>query len=144
MLKRFLLVVAGMLFAAQSASSATLSGMVSDATGGALPGTRVVLRGVATGQESAVDTGPDGRFQFDISSAGTYLVIFKRTGFSEAARTVVIGSAEEKIDLPLRLELGGLTTEVSVTVARAERENRQIPLHVDSISQTAVEQSNPL
>ena len=33
-------------------------------------------------------------------------------------------------DVPVQLELGGLSAEVSVTATRAERETRQIPLHV--------------
>src|SRR5262249_50081110 len=132
------------LLSALNAYSATVAGVVADATGATVPGARVVLRGLATGQESVVETGPDGRFQFEVTESGTYLVIFSRTGFSQAARTVIVESSQDKIDLPVQMEIGGLTVEVSVTAARAERENRQIPLHVDSVSQTAIEQNNPL
>ena len=79
---------------AAPAFAATVRGVVSDVTGAALPGSHVVLRGVATGQESATDTGADGRFQLDAPAAGTYLVIVTRPGFSEAARTIVIDSAD--------------------------------------------------
>ncbi len=129
---------------ALSASAATVGGAVSDATGGALPGTRVVLRGVATGQESVVETGGDGRFQIDVPTPGTYLVIVTRPGFSQAARTVVIAQDDETLDVPIQLELGALSAEVTVTTARAERETRQIPLHVESMSRATIEQSNPL
>ena len=125
------------------AQAAKIGGRVLDVTGAVLPNTRVLLRGVATGQEMIAETGSDGRFQLEISAPGTYLVIFTRTGFSESARTVTIKAADETIDVSTQLELGGVTAEVSVTAARAERENRQIPLHVESISRVAVEQSNP-
>ncbi len=142
--KRIVFVLLASLVFLPPAGAATVRGVVSDATGAVLPGTRVVLRGVATGQESFFDTGPDGRFQFDAPTAGPYLLIFTRSGFSEAARTVVVNSPEEILDVSVQIELGKITAEVSVTAARAERENLQIPLHVDSISSTTVEQSNPL
>jgi outer membrane receptor protein involved in Fe transport len=103
-----------------------------------------VLRGVATGQESSVETDAEGRFRLEVPTPGTYLVIVTRSGFSEAARTVAIVRPDEELDVPVRLELGVLSAEVSVTAARAERETRQIPLHVDTITRGAVEQSNPL
>jgi hemoglobin/transferrin/lactoferrin receptor protein len=129
---------------ATSADAATVAGAVSDVTGAVLTGTRVVLRGVATGRETSVKTGPDGRFSFDVPAAGTYLVIVTRPGFSEAARTVAVESRDAKIDLPIQLELGALNADVSVTAARAERETRQIPLHVETMTKEAIERTNPL
>ena len=136
--------VAALLLAAVPAGAATVSGRVSDATGGVLPGARVVLRGVATGIESASETDAEGRFAIEVSAPGTYLVIVTRQGFSEAARTVEIGSQEERLDIPIQLEVGLVSAEVSVTAARSEREARQIPLHVESITKAAVEQRNTL
>ena len=114
--------------------AATVRGVVSDVTGAALPDSHVVLRGVATGQETATDTGMDGRFQLDAPIAGTYLVIVTRPGFSEAARTIVIETVEAMVDVPVQLELGGFNAQVSVTSARSEREKRQIPLQVETIT----------
>ena len=78
-------VLVGGLLLAIPAGAATVRGSVSDATGGILPGAHVVLRGVATGQESSVETSADGRFQFDVTALGTYLIIVTRDGFSEAS-----------------------------------------------------------
>jgi hemoglobin/transferrin/lactoferrin receptor protein len=127
-----------------TASAATVTGVVSDSTGGVLAGATVVLRGVATGEERAVDTSADGRFSFEPPMPGTYLVIVRRTGFSEAARTVTIERAEDTVDLTIQLEVGVVSAQVSVTANRAERETRTIPLHVDSVSGAAVEQANTL
>ena len=124
--------------------AATVRGVVSDVTGAALPDTHVVLRGLATGQESATDTGADGRFQFEVATPGTYLVIVTRTGFSEAARTISIDTAAASVDVPVQLDLGVFSTAVSVTAARAERETRQIPLHVETITKGSIEQDNTL
>jgi hemoglobin/transferrin/lactoferrin receptor protein len=132
------------VLSARPAGAATVSGTVSDVTGAALPGSHVVLRGVATGQESSAETGPDGRFQLDAPTVGAYLIIVTRPGFSEAARTVVIASPEQKADVRVQLDLGVLSAEVSITAARSERETRQIPLHVETITKGAIEQSNTL
>ncbi len=141
---RVFVVVLMAAFAAVPARAATVSGLVSDVTGAVLPGVHVVLRGVATGQESSVETGADGRFQLDAIATGIYLVIVTRAGFSEAARTVVISRPDEMLDVPVQLELGALSAEVVVTAARAQRETRQIPLHVETIAKGAIEQSNTI
>lgn len=130
--------------AAAPAFAATVRGVVSDVTGAALPDSHVVLRGLATGQESETDTGADGRFQLEAPAAGTYLVIITRPGFSEAARTVVVETVEATVDVPVQLELGGFSAQVSVTAARSERETRQIPLHVETITRASIEQDNSL
>jgi hemoglobin/transferrin/lactoferrin receptor protein len=131
-------------FTVAPAFAATVRGVVSDTTGAALSGSHVVLRGVATGQEWATDTGQDGRFEFDAPGTGIYLVIVTRPGFSEAARTVAIDAPEAAIDVPVQLELGAFSAQVSVTAARAERETRQIPLHVETLTRASVEQANTL
>jgi outer membrane cobalamin receptor len=118
--------------------------VVSDSTGAVLPEARVVLRGLATGVETTVDTTAQGRFEIDVQSPGTYLLIVRRQGFSEAARTVEIGADNDTLEVNVQLELGALNAQVSVTAARAEREVRQIPLHVETITGAAINQANTL
>jgi hypothetical protein len=114
------------------AAGPRITGIVTDATGAALPATRVVVRDLASGREQSVETGADGRYDIDVASpAGTYLVIATRAGFSESARTVVLEAGRDRIDVPLRLEVGAFTTEVSVTASRDQ-------LSTGSSSQSAV------
>ena len=130
--------------AGSPAAAATVSGSVSDVFGGVLPDAHVVIREVATGQAYSADTDATGRFTLDVPSTGTYLVIVTHPGFSEAARTVAIGGRDDALDVSVRLEVGTLSAEVSVTAARAQRESRQIPLHVETMTKDAIEQTNPL
>jgi hemoglobin/transferrin/lactoferrin receptor protein len=129
--------------AEQTTSATVIAGVITDATGAALAGATVALRDVATGREKTVVSGPDGKYAVEAVGNGTFLVLVTRVGFSEAARTVVVTPAERRIELPLQLELGTWSTEVSVTAARAAREIRQIPLHVETLSGAAVAQTNP-
>ena len=138
------LVFVAVLTAAVPVSAASISGVVTDTTGAAIANARVTLRAIATGQETIVDTDDQGRYRFDVSTPGTFLVIVARSGFAEAARTVVVAQAQSDLDVPVSLELGALTTEVTVTASRGEREVRQIPLHVETMSRAGVEQTNPL
>ncbi len=136
------LLFAAALFAAVPSVAATISGTVFDTTGAAIPAARVVLRTVATGQEVTIETDAQGRYRFEAPLTGTYLVIVSHPGFSETARTVVVEQVEAALDVPMSLELGVMSTEVSVTASRSEREVRRIPLHVETLSDAAVEQMN--
>jgi hypothetical protein len=95
-------------------------------------------------RRDVVETDASGRYTFNVSGTGSYLVIVTRNGFSEAARTVVIEQPDHTVDLPVTLELGVMNDQVTVTSNRSEREVRQIPLHVETISRAGIEQSNTM
>lgn len=135
--------VAACLAATSAAFAATLSGIVSDATGAPLPSARVVVRDLASGKELTAATGKDGRYSIDTKAAGTFLVVVTRDGFAETARTVVAMTPDQAISLPVRLELGAVSAQVTVTPSRSAREVRQIPLNVETISGQQIADSNP-
>ena len=136
--------VFAVLLTAIPASAATIMGLVSDATGAALPATRIVVRDVAAGRELVTETGTDGRYKIDVAGAGTYLIIVTRPGFAEAARTVRIQRADQELHVPVQLAIGVLNADVTVTASRGEREIREIPLHVETRSGDVLGQTNPL
>jgi len=132
------------LLSGPPALAATIRGVITDTSGAPVSGTRVVLRDVATRQEVVVQTGPDGRYEAEVPTTGVYLVSVAREGFAEAAQTVVVEQAEQQIDVSLSLEVGSVMAAVVVTASRAERDTKQIPLHVDTITKAAVEQTNQM
>jgi hemoglobin/transferrin/lactoferrin receptor protein len=138
------LVLMAALSVASPVSAATISGVVSDITGAALTMARVTLRSISTGQEVVVETDAQGRYRFDVPASGTYLVIVNRAGFAEAARTVTVEQPDAELDVPVSLELGGMSTEVSVTASRGEREVRQIPLHVETMTRAGLDSTRML
>src|SRR5262245_52421218 len=141
--RMFVMGLAVMLTAAP-VFAATISGVVHDATGAVVTGARVVVRNVATGQETIVQTGSDGRYQVDVQSVGSFLVVVSRQGFAEAARTIVIDDLAQKRDVPIELQIGVIQSDVVVAAARSEREAREVPLHIQTMAGEAVAQSNPL
>ena len=144
MVKRVLFLVIGATVCGVAAEAATIRGVITDTSGAAVANTRVVVRDVATRQETVVQTGVDGRYEAVVPSTGTYLVSVTREGFSEAAQTVVVESAAQLLKVSLTLDVGSVVSAVVVTAARAEREVRQIPLHVDTVTKAAVERTNQL
>ena len=140
---RIFVFVAALAIAASS-SAATIGGLISDSTGAALPATRVTLKALATGQVTTVETDASGRYTFNVPLSGSYLVIVTRSGFSDAARTVVIEQPEATVDLPISMALGVMSDQVTVTSNRSEREVRQIPLRVETMSRAGLEQANVL
>ena len=139
-----LFVFAVALLAAAPSVAATIRGAVSDSSGAAVPTARVVLRALASGQETVSESDARGQYRLDVPAVGTYLVIVSRPGFSEAARTVIVDTLDADLEVPFALEVGVLSAAITVTTSRAEREVRRIPLHVETISEAAIEQSNPL
>jgi hemoglobin/transferrin/lactoferrin receptor protein len=135
--------LAAMVAATSAAAAAGLSGIISDASGLPVAAARVVVRDLASGQEFTVMSGADGTYQVDTKTAGTYLVVVTREGFAESARTIVVESPESRIALPVRLEVGRVTAQVTVTPSRAAREVRQVPLNVSSISGEQIAEANP-
>ena len=138
---RALLVLA---VAAVPALAGTISGKVSDTTGAALAGARVTVKDVATGREFAADSGADGSYVVAQIPAGTYLVRISRKGFAESVRTVVVTREDEIVSASAQLDLGGLSTQVSVTASRSDREIRRIPLNVQTIGAAAIADANAL
>jgi outer membrane receptor protein involved in Fe transport len=140
---RLLSLSAALLLSAAPVLAASIGGLVTDTSGAPIEGARVVLRALASGREVVSQTDATGRYRVEAPSAGAYLLIVSRPGFAQTARTIAIDRVEDTLDLPVQLPLGSVTASVSVTAARNEREIKQIPLHVETISEAAIAQANP-
>jgi outer membrane receptor protein involved in Fe transport len=128
---------------AHAAAVVTLSGQIQDSSGAVVPGAAVVLRNLATADERRTVSGPDGRYRFDEVRDGTYLVLASLEGFTTDSRSLVVaGAAPPSVDLVL--SVGSLSTSVTVTAARGERDIRQVPLHVGTLSKPTLEALAPL
>src|SRR5689334_21404013 len=66
---------------ASAQTTATLSGVVEDASGGRLPGSSVVMTDTGTNVSRSGVTGADGRFTFASLSAGEYSLRVTSKGF---------------------------------------------------------------
>ena len=116
--------------------------MVSDQTGGVLPGVTVVATGPAMGDASRVAvTDADGRYAYEALPPGVYTLAFTLPGFEELARSVELAAAGAPV-VDVRLRLGGLFEEVTVAVTGTSIEAPAInmPHAVTVVTRATIEQ----
>ena len=96
-------------------TAATISGTVEDPNRGALPGVTVTARNVNTGFQRTVVTGAEGRYVIPGLLSGAYDVRAELTGFKPHVRRAVPLTVAQALVLNIRMEIGGLAEEVTVT-----------------------------
>jgi Carboxypeptidase regulatory-like domain len=110
----------------QSGTSASLSGVVVDESGGAVPGATVKLKFVSSGAERTTKTGPEGAFLFLGLTAGEYRLDIDAQGFGIVTRQVTYEGVP--IQLNITLSAAAVSTEVTVTDTASDP---VAPAHVD-------------
>jgi hypothetical protein len=98
----------------QSAGTGALTGTVTDATGGIVPGATVVLTSTDTNQTRTATTGVDGSYKFSLLPPGNYRVRFSATGFKTAEVTSIAVNVTETPVLDRALEVGAQSEQVTV------------------------------
>jgi Carboxypeptidase regulatory-like domain len=92
-----------------------ISGLITDATGGVLPGVTVMVKNVGTGLTRETVTGTDGAFLFPDLLAGTFALTVTMPGFkSYTQQGIELGAAERLALRPIALDVGGLSETVTV------------------------------
>jgi len=98
-----------------SATTGTITGMVSDSSGGTLPGVTVNLSGASMmGAQSAV-TAEDGAYRFISIPPGEYKVSFELPGFSTITRDAVRITANFTATINVAMGVASLEENVVVT-----------------------------
>jgi hypothetical protein len=112
------LLLVGMPAASAVAQSVTgsISGTVTDATGGVVVGASVTLHSDQTGTARTATTGEDGRFAFAALQPGSYSLTVAQPGFQRLERKNAVLTANENLALgELGLQAGQVTETVTVT-----------------------------
>jgi len=115
-----LLATAALLFAVPawpqtSLIGGALTGTVTDATGGAIPGARVVARDTATNRQRETATGADGTYRLAELPAGAYEISVNAPGFAPYRHTGAIIALGATARLDIVLQSAGVTTQVTVS-----------------------------
>jgi len=100
---------------AQDASTGALNGVVVDASGGAVVGSRMVLRNVATGEERVLNSDRLGEFLFSQLAPGIYRLIATANGFNALQMDTVVVTVGHTTRLRPQLVVGGVAQTVEVT-----------------------------
>jgi len=101
---------------AQSASTGTVAGTVTDPSGGAIVGATVTLTDTATSTARAEGTNDTGRYFFANVVPGKYTVSVSKTGFRVSKLVDQIVNVGASLTLNVTLEIGSVAETVEVTV----------------------------
>ncbi len=100
---------------AQTASTSTVTGTVSDKTGSSVPNARVDLEDVGTKAKASVITGSDGGYIFPSVRPGNYSITVSGKGFRQSVVSGVKVEVGKSALVNVTLEVGGMTETVEVT-----------------------------
>jgi hypothetical protein len=114
----FLLVVS--LCVSSQTSSSTISGLVTDPSGAAIPSATVTVRNEATGVANTQRTTDAGLYSFPALIAGSYTVQAEAKGFRSARKTGNVLAVNTPLTIDIALDVGD-TTEVVTVEAPADQ-----------------------
>lgn len=108
-------------------TSATLSGRIADARGAVVSGANLTATNLETNQKHLTTADYDGRYRFPYLEVGTYRLSVEAQGFVPLTKEVTL-TVGQALDLPLRLEVAGVTAQVNITsdVPRIEAVRTQV------------------
>ena len=117
---RVVLILVGALLLTQTASAqdAGIAGVVSDDTGGVLPGVTVTAASPALIEQQRIAiTDSEGRYAFAQLSPGPYSVTFSLPGFNQVLRDGIELTAGFTANVSVELGVGGIEETITVTGA---------------------------
>lgn len=103
---------------------AQLSGRITDASGGALPGATVTATSEQTGLAQTSVTDDTGGYVFVSLPAGSYKVRVELTGFKPVERVSVVLDAASRRAADFQLEVGDLTETISIAAVTSQVETQ--------------------
>src|SRR5262245_60261152 len=98
--------------AAGQAVTGTILGDVADTTGAVIPGATVTLVNTGTGYTRTVLTDSKGEYTAPSIPTGTYTVTAEMTGFKKITMANVQVGVDQKVRIPMKLDLGQMTEAV--------------------------------
>src|SRR5271170_682917 len=111
----FGLLVTGLRLAAGQTTAASLSGVVTDHHGGAIPGVGIQLKNLATGSVRTATTDRDGRYSVFDLEPGNYELHAEKPRFKTAVQTPVSLSVAETASFDFQMSVGDIKQIVVVT-----------------------------
>ena len=97
------------------AGTSSISGVISDQTGAAVPGATVTINNTATGFKRTTTTREDGRYSFPGIQPATYRLEVEAGNFKKAVNNAVKALVDSKAVINISLETGDVSAIVDVT-----------------------------
>ncbi|MEO8361366.1 MAG: carboxypeptidase regulatory-like domain-containing protein, partial [Vicinamibacteria bacterium] len=102
--------------ASAQVTTGAINGVVTDESGGVLPGANITATHIPTGSRYTAVTGTDGRFNLlNVRVGGPYTVTVEMPGFKGGSRTNLMVALGADVSAPFRLAVASMTETVEVT-----------------------------
>jgi len=110
----FLILAFGLMSLYAQTPTGTLQGIVSDTSGGAIPGVKVTITNAATNEVKALTTDASGHYLQPFLLTGTYVITVEKEGFRSLRQANVKLDVGQNRSVDLVLEVGVMTQQISV------------------------------
>jgi hypothetical protein len=120
--------------AAAQGTRGSLTGLVSDPNGAAVVAATVVVKNIATGEETRATTSDQGAFVLPSLAPGKYRVTVEAAGFKRAEVTEVTVEVSQAAKVNVPLEVGEVSEQVTVTGETQEVINTVSPVLGNTIN----------
>jgi hypothetical protein len=136
--------VAMLLFATpflcgQTLTTGEVTGLISDSTGGVVPGVSVTLKHDATGEERTAASNEEGRYRFSLLAPGDYTISAQTPGLkSKIQKILVLVGQQQAVNLTLDLTGVQEIVEVSAETPVIQTENANLATAVSSAQLTTL------
>ncbi|HTP34375.1 MAG TPA: TonB-dependent receptor [Candidatus Acidoferrales bacterium] len=97
--------------------TAEITGRVMDASGAVIPRATVSVNSIASGAAREVQTNSSGYYTVPLLLPGEYQVSVQSQGFKTLVRSGVVLAVDQRAELDLTLEVGGMAEKVEVQAA---------------------------
>jgi hypothetical protein len=95
-------------------TTTTLTGIVSDSTGAAIPNAQVTAANVGTGVARTTTTNTQGEYRIDLLPVGSYEVDVSANGFKKSKQTGIELEVSRTARVDATLAIGSMTEEITV------------------------------
>src|SRR5580704_761330 len=97
------------------ANTASIRGIITDASNAVVPRAEVILTNTGTGTKSSVKTNDVGEYLFEFLAPGNYKVEAQAPGFKSSVRDNITLELARQLRIDMRLETGQVTETLDVT-----------------------------
>ncbi len=126
--RMFSLVTLALLVAFAQESTGTISGSVVDPSGAVIPQAEITVTNVQTGVARKEKSNGSGLFVTTNLSVGNYTVVAEAQGFKKFEATQIRLDVNDRLTIPVRLEIGGASETVSVSENGAQLQTQSAEL----------------
>lgn len=127
------------LFSQQAMNASAVAGAVVDPSGAAIAGAAVSITNLERDLSFSTTTDASGRFRFLSLTVGPHELRVTAPGFA-AARAAVSLSVGQSLEIPVRLSVPGITTEIDVgaeisrvEITRSQAAERILPQEIETL-----------